>query len=119
MKLTNAVELLAGVLERENVALANLDLVRAASFLAEKRAAVETLAGATFAGEATIEAMPRLRDLAAENRRLLERAMAVQGRVIEVIARAGTRTVATAGYRANGGLAAYGRQQPLALSARA
>jgi hypothetical protein len=117
-----SVEALSVILVQENAALAALDLVSAGGFLAAKRAATEALARA---GEADPGTMPdlavaeRLRDLAAENRRLLERAIAVQGRVIAVVARATPRSAVMPRYGANGGLARTGRPAAVALSARA
>jgi hypothetical protein len=117
-----AVEALSVVLAQENAALDALDLGRAGGFLAAKRAAADALA---IAGELYPTARPsltaakRLRDLAAENRRLLERAIAVQGRVIAVVARATPRPVVMPRYGATGVLARTGRPPPMALSSRA
>ena len=121
-ELQTAVEALCQVLEQENAALSALDPVRAGRFLAAKRAATDAL---VRAGERQGGAPPsraaaeRLRDLAAENRRLLERAMLVQGRVIAVVARAAPRPRVMPRYGANGTIAYTGRPAPMALSARA
>jgi flagellar biosynthesis/type III secretory pathway chaperone len=125
---------LADALASENSALAALDLPRAAGIVDAKARAVEAFlaaqaiaaAGATGAlaadqRSAAEQLAARLRDLAQENRRLLEHAIAVQGRVIGLVARAlppsppqnATR------YGADGGLAGGGRQPAIALSARA
>jgi hypothetical protein len=117
-----AIEAVSAVLARENAALAALDLVRAGGFLAEKRAATDALALALVAGTGTLPApaqAEQLRDLAGENRRLLERAIAVQGRVIAVIARAVPRNAVAPRYAAHGGMARAPRPLPVALSARA
>jgi hypothetical protein len=117
-----AIATLTDVLERENAALAALDMTRTGALLGEKRVACDALAQAHRDDREAMPpnaAMPRLRDLAEENRRLLERAMAVQGRVIEVIARAAPRAAAVPGYGATGGRAGSGRPIPLAFSARA
>jgi len=54
-----------------------------------------------------------------QGRRLLERAIAVQGRVIAVVARATPRPVVMPRYGATGVLARTGRPPPMALSSRA
>ncbi len=71
--------------------------------LADKQCAVADFAGAQTvpASHDPAERMARrLRALAVENKRLLERAIAVQGRVIGVIALAATATTAPTGYGA-------------------
>jgi hypothetical protein len=61
----------------------------------------------------------RLGSLAAENRRLLERAMLVQRRVIGAIARAAPRALEAAPrYDAGGGIAGARRPPPVVLAAR-
>lgn len=118
MELITRGETLAATLERENAALAALDLPRAVAVLADKQQAVAALAD--------IQAVPmphpaaermarRLQALAAENKRLLERAIAAQGRVIGVIARAAAPSTAPAGY----GIARGHRPAAVALSAKA
>jgi hypothetical protein len=111
--------LLAETLEMENAALAALDLPRAAGMLGDKQRAIASLAAAQTppaSREAAERLAQRLQALAAENKRLLERAIAAQGRVIEVIARAATASLAPAGY---GTARTVGRPTALALSARA
>lgn len=123
--MARAAATLAEVLERENAALAGFDLRATAMLLAEKRAAADKLAEAqarrVAAGGAGLPpAAARLRDLAIENRRLLERAMAVQGRVLEVIAQAAPRASALAPrYGARGGLVGRERALPVAVAASA
>jgi hypothetical protein len=110
--------LLSDALEAENTALIALDLPRAAGMLADKQRALAGLAAApTEPGshEAAERMARRLRALAVENKRLLERAIAVQGRVIGVIARASTAAAAPVGY----GAARTRRPPPFALSAKA
>lgn len=93
--MTAAAARLSRVLDAENAALRTLDLPAAAALLNEKLAATRSLAeAAAHAGtreapnpEAAGLAL-RLRDLAQENRLLLERAIAVQGRVLDLVARA-------------------------------
>jgi len=109
---------LADRLEAENTALAALDLPRAAGMLAEKQRAVAALAAAqpvAARSEAAERVARRLRALGVENKRLLERAIAVQGRVIGTIARAAVPE-APAGY---GSGHVMERPTPVALSARA
>ncbi|HUB14069.1 MAG TPA: hypothetical protein VMB34_19115 [Acetobacteraceae bacterium] len=115
-----AAERLASVLRRENAALAALDLRGAAEILAEKRAAADALLAALVGGAAPAPLHARLlRDLAGENRRRLEHAIAVQGRVIGLVARAlRGSALPTQRYGATGALAG-GRAGPVALSARA
>jgi hypothetical protein len=111
--------LLAETLEAENAALLALDLSRAAGMLAIKQRAVADLVAAQAAPasrDAAERMARRLQVLAVENRRLLERAMAAQGRVIEVVARAAASATAPTGY---GSARAAGRPAALALSARA
>jgi hypothetical protein len=117
---------LADALARENEALATLDLPRAAGMLADKQRAAD----AFFAAQALLpdgapaepnavarDVAARLEALAEENHRLLERAIAVQGRVIGTLARAVRPE--TLGYGAHGGRTAASRPGAIALSARA
>jgi flagellar biosynthesis/type III secretory pathway chaperone len=117
--------LLADTLAEENAALRALDLPRAAAMLPDKQRAA---AGFMAAQAETIEAAQteaakslvlRLQSLAQDNRLLLERAIAVQGRVIEVAARAAIPSVAPAGYSAHGKPCQAHRPTAFALSARA
>ncbi len=123
-----AAQRLAEALRAENEALARLDLSAAAELGRAKRLASDAFAAAYDAAQKTgsrvaeadrarAEAMAlRLRDLSAENRRLLERAIELQSRVIETIAGA-AKPAGPATYGARGVLrdAAGG---PMAISAR-
>lgn len=121
-----AVEL-ADTLARENEALARMDLARAASLLSAKRRAAEAFEQACSGTDGSSAPTKRhlaktveqqLAVLADENRRLLERAIRAQGRVIGTIAAALARSNEESGYRADGAIAQ--RCAPaLALSARA
>ena len=104
---------LADVLQTENAALVALNMPAAVRLLPEKLAAADAFvaaqAGAGAKGrQATrhrveLDAVARrLHDLAAENRRLLERAMLVQARVIATVAKAARATAerAAPGYGA-------------------
>jgi hypothetical protein len=116
---------LAETLERENAALAALDLPRAAGMLADKQRAMNALAtaravAASAPPRALIEPLVyRLRELAEENRLLLERSIAVQTRVIGIIAHAATHAVAAPCYGARGGLTSACRPTAFAFAARA
>jgi hypothetical protein len=100
---------LADVLARENAALKELDLRAAAALIAEKQAAIDALA-ASAAAPPRPDLGQRLRTLVMENHALLERAIRVQTRVIEIVASAykpaaGTRTYGPSGERAASPLA--------------
>jgi flagellar biosynthesis/type III secretory pathway chaperone len=114
-ELISAVGRLADTLARENILLSALDLASAAGMLAEKTAAIAAFTAADgiaqrtgpymLAGrqrEETIRQAERLRSLAAENKRLLERAIAVQGRVIGTVVAAAKPV--TQLYGARGGM---------------
>lgn len=123
---------LVQILAQENDALRSFDLRYAASLTDGKARAIEAFVSAQTkqdrsktAGpaqrEAVIEMAARLRDLVAENRRLLERAIGVQQRVIGVVARAAPQALAAKNsrYSPDGSLAATRRMPAVALSARA
>jgi hypothetical protein len=130
-KLLQSATLLADTLAAENRALAGLDFAHAVALLdAKLRATDAFVAARAHAASAPDElrnrrhlvedVATRLRELAAENKRLLERAVIVQGRVIGAIVRAVPK--ATGGvprYGAGGALAETTRMRPMALSARA
>ncbi|HTW29400.1 MAG TPA: hypothetical protein VME92_19905 [Acetobacteraceae bacterium] len=124
--LIEAAVALADTLQRENAALEALDLPRATALLPEKTAATarfvalqEAAATAAASPDVARAVAHRLQRAATENRRLLERAMLVQGRVIETVARAARSQAQAPRYGARGTLAADRRAAPLALSARA
>jgi hypothetical protein len=98
---------LADVLDRENAALREMDLVRAATLLPEKTAAFAELAAfsertAPSLSPALVAAARGLDALAVENRQLLRRAIAAQQRVIGIIVRAAAGAVADPSYGTNG-----------------
>ncbi|HVB69266.1 MAG TPA: hypothetical protein VNE67_15575 [Acetobacteraceae bacterium] len=113
-----ALRRLAAALERENAALAALDLAAIGPLLAEKEAALASLSAAPPPPPALIEAAHAVAALARRNRALLEHAMGVQGRVIALVARA-ARPAPTGGYQAPGRRAAPDRTPPRTLCARA
>jgi hypothetical protein len=112
-----AAEVLAARLVEENAALAALDLPKAAAMLAGKQRAVADFVAAQPDAMRGAETMlRRLGTLADENKALLERAIAAQGRVIELIARA---VAPTPGYGPSPATSHASRPIPFALSARA
>lgn len=126
----DAAERLADVLERENAALAALDLAGAATMLAAKEEAAASFARAWQdasppAGEAERAALgvlaARLDAATRDNRGLLERGIEVQRRVLQVIARAVPRALLAqdAACYGSGGIASSPGQPPLTLSLRA
>ncbi len=124
--LTAATEQLADTLEAENAVLRALDLPAAGALLADKQAAAaalnQALAAAAGAGgpahPALRTAALRLRELAEENRQLLERGIAVQSRVLGVLAQAARASSPAPRYGRLGAYAA-GPAAGWALSARA
>lgn len=105
---------LAEALRAENEALAALDLPRAAGLASAKMQATDAFAAACAAAAKTgaraegpmrqsaEDLTTRLQHLGAENRRLLERAIAIQSRVIETIAGAALPRPTGPGYGAAG-----------------
>ena len=118
--LVEAAERLADILVVENTALRALDLPRVAQCLAEKTAAVTACQASDPNTPAVSRPMvERLRALAAENRLLLERAIAVQNRVIGMIAGAMPRPPGAQGYGATGGRTRSQPAVPFAVLRRA
>ncbi len=104
-----AVQRLSALLTEENAALAAMDFARAGGLLAPKHAAADALAAAWRAAEPTSvvsENMRALGILAEENRQLLKRAMRVQSRVLDLVAKAARVAPQTARYAAGGKMAA-------------
>ena len=98
MNRNDAASALEAVLVAENAALERADPQAAVALVKQKVAA----ANALDAGSVSDEAAERLRDLAAENRRLLEGAIEVQNRIITIIARAAQAVPSTSRYGAEG-----------------
>jgi hypothetical protein len=116
-----AVQSLSRLLAEENAALASMDFGRAGALLAPKHAAADALAAAWRA--AASDELPRaqlaeLGALADENRRLLNRAMRVQKRVLDLVTRAARGTQPAMRYGA-GGRAAHDAAAPRRLATRA
>lgn len=121
---------LADVIAAENAALAAFNLPAAIAEGANKQRAAEAFEAALRTRSASVEPSRRqhvetigrrLTELANENRRLLERAIAAQQRVMEIIARAGRRELAARAsrYTPFGAPIATARPRPIAISARA
>lgn len=118
--LHEAVRCLVDVLERENAALAAMDLPRAVALLEEKTAALAALTAVGEGASVPAECAPaarRVDALAQENRRLLERAIAAQQRVIGIVAGAVASAVSEPVYGPGGRRTRPG--SPMALSTRA
>ncbi len=97
----DAIVRLSALLAEENAALEAMDFARAGTLLAPKHAAADALAAAWRASEsnnASSEKMRELGRLADENRQLLKRAMRVQSRVLDLVARAARTPPKTARY---------------------
>jgi hypothetical protein len=118
-----AMRRLVDVLDLENAALKAMDLRRAAGLLAEKTAALADLNLACElpsgpAHPALTSTAGRLQGLMLENRRLLQRAIVAQQRVIGIVVRA-----AVGADRSEPSYGARGRMTratgPMALSTRA
>lgn len=112
-----AAQRLIAVLEAETAALDRGDVAGIGALLAPKLAAVEALAElpGTPAGTAAAQ---RVRTLVEANLRALERAITVQSRVVELVARAAQRSAREAGrYGATGALAGDGRAVAIVTSA--
>ncbi|HEY8612287.1 MAG TPA: hypothetical protein VIL69_13460 [Roseomonas sp.] len=129
--LLNAGQRLAEALRDENEALARLDLSRAATLATTKLQASDAFAaaygaatrtGSSAQGELRTAAETlalRLRGLSDENRRLLERAINLQSRVIETIAGAALPASRPTTYGGLGQRAMPRHTPSLALAARA
>lgn len=129
-KLIDSAQSLAAVLAQENAALRAVDLARATTLLAQKGHAIAAFTAANADAAATgltaaerrrasVEIGERLRALADDNQRLLERAMLVQRRVMGLIAEAAPRPAAAPRYDARGAIEGARKREPVALSTRA
>jgi hypothetical protein len=100
-----AVERMIALLVEENAALAAMDFARAGALLAPKHAAADALAAAWRAADPGMEVTDKMRELgelAEENRQLLKRAMRVQRRVLDLVAKAARAPLPTGRYGAAG-----------------
>ena len=122
---------LADTLAAENRALSDLDFTSAANLFGAKLRATDAFVAAHARAAAAPgeprdrrrlvgDVVTRLRELTAENKRLLERAVLVQGRVIGAVVRAVPKvTRGVPRYGSGGALTETSRVWPMALSARA
>ncbi len=98
MNPSDAALALETILAAENAALERHQPDTAIALLDRKLAAANALS----ADDMTLEVGDRLRELAAQNRRLLERAIDVQSRIITMVARAAQAVPPVARYGAEG-----------------
>ena len=117
---------LLDVLEAENCVLLRLDLPAAAALLADKQHAIELFDRVWSSQPIPPQPDPELRSLApllraaaAENRRLLERAMTVQRRILSLLAQAARDQAPEGRYGAQGSQRYTRSESPFALNARA
>jgi hypothetical protein len=100
-----AVERMSALLVEENAALEAMDFARAGALLAPKHAAADALAAAWRAADPGMEVSDKMRglgELAEENRQLLKRAMRVQRRVLDLVAKAARAPSSAGRYSAAG-----------------
>jgi hypothetical protein len=116
-----AAEHLADILAQENEALNRLDFASAVALLGAKDAALADLAQQPkVPAPPTLPAvLRRISGLAAENQQLLERALAVQTRVVRLVARACAPPPVITQYGGYGGQKASNGAVALAVSTRA
>jgi hypothetical protein len=120
--LAEAGQRLADLLTQENDALKRLDFPSAVALVAAKEAAL-----AELTKQPRLRSIPpplaslgrRLDGLATENQALLERAIAIQTRIVRIVARACAPPPAAVRYGGHSGRAPSGRAAALALSTRA
>jgi hypothetical protein len=120
--LLDAAKRLADVLTQENDALRRMDFPAAVAMVPAKEAALTELtkqpAPNTVAPPLAALAQ-RLAGLATENQMLLQRAISVQTRIVQIVARACAPAPAVAPYGGRGGRVLSSRAGALALSTRA
>jgi hypothetical protein len=120
-----AAQRLANVLELENEALKSLDFPAAVALLPAKEAALTDLTKWPGVPMPQTSLAQRIGSLASENQGLLERAIAVQTRIVRIVARAYAPPPATTPYNDCDGSRGYGARSPtahtnaLAVSTRA
>jgi len=115
-----AIERMSALLIEENAALEAMDFARAGALLAPKYAAADALASAWRAAEPGYGNSDKMRELgvlAEENRQLLKRAMRVQRRVLDLVAKA-ARLPASQGRYGAQGRAAQGQMSAQSLKTR-
>lgn len=114
-----AAQRLADVLEQENLALKRLDFPAAIALVPAKEAALADLTKPPVTVIRRAALAQRLVGLASENHVLLERAIAVQTRIVRIIARAAKPPPAAIRYNGHGGRTPFNRAGAMALSTRA
>jgi hypothetical protein len=106
--LQDAASRLAQVLTAENAALAAGDLIGAARLLPEKNAAADALRAALPNASPDAGITARLKRLSQENAERLSLAIEVQGRILELVARAARQSMPQAGQYGRRGTTAPG-----------
>jgi hypothetical protein len=114
----DAAQCLADLLAEENAALLRMDFVAAIALVPAKEAALADLTVSSAPVQPAALAQ-RLAALASENQILLERAIAVQTRVVRIIARAAAPPPAAMRYNVHGRRPQSTGAGALALSTRA
>ncbi len=112
------VQRLVYVLAQENEALKRVDFQAAVALIAEKEAALADLVKPPVQPVAVNALWRRLGELAEENQTLLERSIAVQTKVVRIVARACAPPPAGTRYNGHGGRASPTRATAFALSSR-
>jgi hypothetical protein len=105
ISMEEAVERMSALLVEENAALEAMDFARAGALLAPKHAAADALAAAWRAADPALGVTEKMRELgilAEENRQLLKRAMRVQRRVLDLVAKAARPPAGAGRYGAMG-----------------
>lgn len=124
--LIDAVNALAEVLVRENAALRRLDFPAAIMLMPAKEAALlevskrcAPLPPSAGRDPVVVALGTRINGLVADNRNLLERAIAVQTRIVGIVVRAASPPPREGQYAASGFRSQPRRTSAMALSARA
>jgi hypothetical protein len=114
-----AAQRLADLLAQENAALRRLDFLAAVALVPAKEAALAELEKLPRGSMIQTGLGQRLSALAKENQALLERAIAVQTRIVRIVARASAPLAAATRYDGYGGRAPQTRAAALAVSTKA
>jgi flagellar biosynthesis/type III secretory pathway chaperone len=114
-----AAQRLADVLAQENTALERLDFSAAVALVTAKEAALAELSKPAVPPQQLAELGQRLAALAAANQTLLQRAIAVQTRIVRIVARAAAPPPAVTRYNGYGGRTRSAASTALALSTKA
>jgi len=114
-----AAQRLADLLAQENAALKRLDFLAAVALVPAKEATLAALEKAPRGSTSRTGLGQRLSALAKENQALLERAIAVQTRIVRIVARASAPMPAATRYNGYGGREPQTRAAALAVSTKA